>query len=105
MLFTFPGTILTKDLETELAPFFALVQTELQHVTCLQISFLGWRGTSRCQIRDQDNLISDMVFDPSSEQGEHGIAQVRKLRPGAQICDRPDELVWSPLAAFFNHDD
>lgn len=105
MLFMFPGTILARDLESELAPFFHLVREELWHVTGLQIAFLGWRGTSRCQIRDKDNLISDMVFDPVNEEQNDHIVQVRRLRPGARICDRPDDLEWSPLAAFFNHDD
>lgn len=105
MLFTFPGLILPRDLEGELAPFFELLREELWQITDLRISLLGWRGTSRCQIRDEDDLISDIVFDPVREERNNHLVQVRKLRPGRRICDRPADLEWSPLASFFDHDD
>lgn len=100
MLFMFPGEITVSDLEVELKPFLELLKREgLDRVTGLQISFLGWRGNERCQIVNQENRISEVVFEKSESGG------VRSVRPGVTIRDRPDALNWSPLAAIFDHDD
>ena len=86
MLFMFPGSTAAGDLETELAPFFELVKAELQRVSDVQISLIGWSEASRCQIRASDGRISQIVFDAVSVSGE---APRRIRRPGATICERP----------------
>ncbi len=104
MLFMFPGKVLTSDLEADLAPFFDVARRELLYVTDLNVSLLGWRGTSRCQIRDAENIVREIVFDPIAKDAA-GFVRGRRPRPGVRICDRPDDLEWSPLASMFGHDD
>lgn len=101
MLFMFPGEIAVSGLEIELTPFLELLRREgIDRITGLQISLLGWRGNERCQIVDQENRISEVVFE---EGGDCGV--VRYARPGVTIRDRPDDLGFSPLAVMFGHDD
>lgn len=101
MLFMFPGEIIVEELESELKPFLDLVRREgLDRITQLQISFLGWRGNARCQIINEENRISEITFDKSE-----GTDQLRTVRPGVMIRDRPEDLEFSPLAVMFGHDD
>jgi hypothetical protein len=100
MLFRFPGEIEVSNLESELKPFVELLQREgLVRVTGMYISLLGWREDARCQIRDEENLISEVSFDRDEDSG------TRSARPGVEIKDRPADLEWHPLASIFNHDD
>lgn len=100
MLFMFPGQMTVAALEDELKPFFDLLKREgLDRVTDLHISCLGWRGEARCQIvDDKDNRISEVTFDRSD-------GQLRTVRAGVTIRDRPDDLEYNPLAIMFGHDD
>jgi hypothetical protein len=100
MLFMFPGSISATELEAELKPFFELLKRErLDRVEGLRISFWGWRGGERCQIRGEDGLISVVNFD-LPESGRE-----RVVRSGTTIRERPADLEDHPFATLFNHDD
>lgn len=105
MLFTFPGTIASKNLGAVLAPFIALVEAELEEVSELQISLIGFRGNARCQIRGKDGRISQIIFEAVDDTNASGGAGSRMSRSGSRICIRSDDLDWSPLAVMFGHDD
>ena len=102
MLFMFPGSTPAADLETELAPFFALVKAELQRVSEVQISLIGWRDASRCQIRATDGQITEIIFDAVSEPGE---LPRRIRRAGATICERPEGKPVRGLGFLLGDDD
>lgn len=105
MLFMFPGTIAANDLEAALAPFFALVKEELERVSDLQISLIGFRGDARCQIRRDDGRIGQIVFETVDGADRVGPAGSRAARPGGRICERLQEEPTRGLATLLGHDD
>ena len=105
MLFMFPGTIAAKDLEAELAPFFALVRAELEQVSGLQISLLGFRGEARCQTRGKDGRISQFVFEAVDAAHAPGRTGSRMVRPGPEVCERPDDADETGFGILIGRDD
>jgi hypothetical protein len=105
MLFLFPGRVELNALRTPLELFVReLEAAQLQTISEMQISLLGWRPKTRCQIRNASGDISQIIFDQVyDEQGAALNEWVR--RPGPTISERPSDLEFNPLAIMMGHDD
>jgi hypothetical protein len=105
MLFLFPGRIELDQLRTPLELFVReLEAAQLEAISEMQISLLGWRPEARCQIRNKQGDISQIVF--SRVHDENGVPLNEWVRrPGGTIDARPDDLEFNPLAIMMGHDD
>ena len=105
MLFMFPGRVELDALRTPLELFVReLESAQLQAVSEMQISLLGWRPEARCQIRNSKGDISQIIFNQVYD--ESGARLNKWIRsPGPTITARPNDLEFNPLAIMMGHDD
>jgi hypothetical protein len=105
MLFLFPGRIELDQLRTPLELFIRQLEAaQLEAVSEMQISLLGWRPDARCQIRNKKGDISQVIF--SRVHDEDGLPLNEWVRlPGVTISSRPGDLEFNPLAIMMGHDD
>lgn len=104
MLFNFNGTVPLRDLSAAMEPLIALLQKEgLECVSDFSISFVGWRGQSRCQVVDQQGWLRTLSINPDylADSREVELA----LPEGLIIRDRPEGIEGSPLAISAGRDD
>lgn len=102
MHFDFEGFVPVDEIEVVLGALARFLKNEgLTEVSCLSISFLGWRGPSRCQIVNDEDWIRSISIDPSAINDSTELVLPETLR----IRDRPDDLEFSPLALMMGRDD
>ena len=105
MLFLFPGRIELDALRTPLELFVReLEAAQLEAISEMQISLLGWRPEARCQIRNKSGDISQIIFDQLHD-GDGAQLNEWIRRPGPTITDRPKDLEFNPFAIMMGHDD
>lgn len=105
MLFLFPGRIEVDALRTPIELFVQQLEAaQLDAVSEMQISLLGWRSDARCQIRNRQGDVSQIIFDRLHD--EAGIpSKAWARRAGPTISTRPEALEFNPLAIMMGHDD
>lgn len=100
--FNFTGFVPVGELDVVLGALTKLLADEgLEELSSLTISFLGWRGQSRCQIVDNDGFIKTISIDPSTIDVNTKLAFPETL----QVRDRPDDLEFNPIAVMLGRDD
>jgi hypothetical protein len=105
MLFLFPGHIELDRLRTPLELFVQQLEiAQLETVSEMQISFLGWRPDARCQIRNKQGDISQIILDRLHDERGVPLDEWAR-RPGVTISDRPEDLEFNPFAIMMGHDD
>lgn len=105
MLFLFPGRIELDQLRTPLEFFVQQLEAaQLEAVSEIQISLLGWRPEARCQIRNKRGNISQITLARLHDQAGMPLNEWVRL-PGATITDRPGDLEFNPLAIMMGDDD
>jgi hypothetical protein len=105
MLFLFPGRIELDALRTPIELFVQQLEAaQLDAVSEMQISLLGWRPDARCQIRNKQGDISQIIFDRLHDEAGVPLDEWMR-RPGPIISDRPNDLEFNPLAIMMGHDD
>lgn len=102
MNFNFSGFVPVGELDVVLGALTKLLKDEgLEEVSCLSISFLGWRGRARCQIVDDDGFIKTISIDPSTIDANTKLAFPDTLH----VRDRPEDLEFNPIAVMLGRDD
>lgn len=102
MHFNFEGFVPIRELDVVLGALIKLLANEgLEEVSCLTISFDGWRGRSRCQIVDGDGFIKTIGIDASTIDERTTLAFPDTLH----VRDRPDDLEFNPIAVMMGRDD
>lgn len=105
MLFLFPGRIELDQLRTPLELFVRQLEVaQLEAVSEMQISLLGWRPDARCQIRNKRGDISQITFARLHDEAGMPLNEWVR-RPGATITDRPSDLDFNSIAIMMGHDD
>ena len=105
MLFLFPARIELTALRTPLELFVQQLEAaSLEAVSEMQVSLLGWRPDGRCQIRNSNGDISQIIFDRLHDEDGAPLNEWMR-RPGPTISDRPKDLEFNPFAIMMGHDD
>lgn len=105
MLFVFPGRVELEQLRTPLELFVRQLEAaQLEAVSEMQISLLGWRPEARCQIRNKQGDISQIILSRVHDENGHPLNEWAR-HPGATISARPADLEFNPLAIMMGHDD
>lgn len=89
MNFSIGDRFSVRELRLALGTLCDAVEREMNEISDVRVSFAGWRGTSRLEIRGLDNRISSMNFQ-RVEGDDLGSQEPRWVRlPGADIVEVP----------------